>query len=78
VLTAVGARHVLIRPYRPQTNGKAERFNRTALEEWAYARLYRSNEARAIALSRWLETYNRTRPHTALGGLPPVSRMPTT
>jgi transposase InsO family protein len=78
VLTAVGARHVLTRPYRPQTNGKAERFNRTALEEWAYARLYRSNEARAIALSRWLETYNRTRPHTALGGLPPVSRMPTT
>lgn len=77
-LAGVGARHLLTRPYRPQTNGKAERFNRTALEEWAYVRLYRSNEARLAALPIWLETYNRRRPHTALGGLPPISRLPTT
>jgi transposase InsO family protein len=74
----IGARHLVTRPYRPQTNGKVERFNRTALEEWAYVRLYRSNAARLKALPRWLETYNRRRPHTALGGRPPTSRLSTT
>jgi transposase InsO family protein len=77
-LATMGARHLITRPYRPQTNGKVERFNRTALEEWAYVRLYRSNDARLKLLPRWLETYNRTRPHTALGGRPPASRISIT
>lgn len=74
----LGLTHLTTRPYRPQTNGKAERFNRTMLDEWAYARLYLSNGARLAALPRWLDTYNRRRPHTALGGLPPISRVETT
>jgi transposase InsO family protein len=63
------------RPYRPQTNGKVERFNRTLLEEWAYVRVYRSEAARTDALGRWLHDYNHHRAHTALGGQPPVSRV---
>jgi transposase InsO family protein len=78
VLTVLGARHLVTRPYRPQTNGKVERFNRTLLDEWAYVKLYRSNQARLGALARWVDTYNRRRPHTALGGKPPASRLPTT
>jgi transposase InsO family protein len=74
-LTALGARHVVIPVYRPQANGKVERFNRTMLTEWAYARLYRSNEERLQALPAWLDFYNRRRPHTALGGNPPASRL---
>ena len=77
-LAQIGAGHRTTRPYRPQTNGKAERFNRTMLDEWAYARLYRSNTTRLTALPRWLDHYNRRRPHTALGGLPPISRLSTT
>jgi transposase InsO family protein len=69
-----GIEHRRIRPRRPQTNGKVERFNRTLLDEWAYVRTYRSNSQRARALDRFLHTYNHHRGHTALGGEPPVTR----
>jgi transposase InsO family protein len=52
--------------------------NRTLLDEWAYVRLYRSNQARLDALPTWVDTYDRRRPHIALGGLPPLSRVQTT
>jgi transposase InsO family protein len=71
-LDEIGARHLTTRPFRPQTNGKSERFNRTLLDEWAYARMYRSNEERLLALGPWLEEYNRHRPHTSLGGRTPM------
>jgi len=74
-LTALGVKHVRIRPRRPQTNGKVERFNRTLLEEWAYVRTYRSNHARTRAFDRFLHTYTHHRPHTSLGGRPPMSRV---
>jgi transposase InsO family protein len=60
---------------RPQTNGKVERFNRTLLTERANARPYRGETARRRAFPRWLHTYNHHRPHTALGGRPPVTRV---
>ena len=68
-----GIDHRRIRPHRPQTNGKVERFNRTLLDEWAYVRVYRSNVARTRALDRWLHLYNHHRGHTALGGEPPIT-----
>jgi transposase InsO family protein len=61
------------RRYRPQTNGKVERFNKTLLDEWAYARPYRSNTDRHRAFRRWLRSYNHRRPHTALDGLTPMA-----
>jgi len=64
------------RPFRPQTNGKVERFHRTLADEWAYARPYTSEAARRAALPAWLHAYNNHRSHTALGGLPPASRVP--
>jgi transposase InsO family protein len=64
-------RHKRTRPFRPQTNGKAERFIQTLLNEWAYARPYRSNGDRLHALRRFVDFYNRGRPHTAIGGLVP-------
>jgi transposase InsO family protein len=71
----LGARHLVTRPYRPQTNGKAERFIRTMLAEWAYARAYRTNADRLRALPAWVDFYNRRRPHTALDGQAPASRL---
>jgi transposase InsO family protein len=69
-----GVRHSRTRPYRPATNGKVERFNRTLQSEWAYARPWSSDGQRTRALARWLHTYNHHRHHTAIGG-PPVSRV---
>lgn len=66
--------HRYCRPYRPQTNGKVERFNRTLLEEWAYVRPYWRECDRTRALAHWLHIYNHHRVHTAIGG-PPVSRV---
>ena len=68
-------RHVRTRPYRPQTNGKVERLNRTLLEEWAYARAYRSETERTAAFTPWLHHYNHHRTHTAINGTP-ASRVP--
>jgi transposase InsO family protein len=61
------------RRYRPQTNGKVERFHKTLLDEWAYARPYRSNIERRRAFRRWLRSYNHRRPHTSLNGLTPIA-----
>lgn len=66
-----GRRQTRTRPYRPQTNGKAERFIGTLLAEWAYGRAYTTNQERLAALPGWVDFYNHRRPHTALGGLAP-------
>jgi transposase InsO family protein len=71
----LGIRHLLTRPYTPRTNGKAERFIQTLLREWAYARPYRTSNQRTKRLTPWLRYYNRLRPHSALRGLPPHSRI---
>jgi transposase InsO family protein len=71
-LAELGARHKRTRPYRPQTNGKAERFIKTMLGEWAYARPYRSNDERLAALAAWVDSYNHERTHTALAGRVPM------
>jgi transposase InsO family protein len=72
------ARHVLIRPHCPWQNGKVERFNRTLQIDWAYRQVFTSNEERAAALAPWITHYNTRRRHTALDGLPPISRLSPT
>ena len=68
-------RHLRTRPYRPQTNGKVERFNRTLMTEWAYAETYLSDKARASTYDAWLHFYNHHRPHTGIDGLVPAARV---
>jgi len=71
----LGVKHSFTRPYRPQTNGKAERFIQTALREWAYHVPYQTSAERTEALKIWLHHYNNHRPHSSLGGKPPCSRV---
>jgi transposase InsO family protein len=71
----LGLKHLRTRPYRPRTNGKAERFIRTLLGGWAYGTLYRNSEERRAALAGWLDFYNRRRPHGSLSHQPPLQRL---
>lgn len=74
-LRLLAIRHIFTRPYTPKTNGKAERFIQTLLREWAYGLAYPSAQTRNADLPRWLDWFNRARPHSALNGLPPFSRV---
>ncbi len=78
LLAERGIRPMFIKPHCPWTNGKVERFNRTLQTEWAYRRPFTSNQQRRDALTSWLVEYNQHRPHRALGGLPPISRLSPT
>jgi transposase InsO family protein len=78
VCSAIGARQKFIKPHCPWQNGKVERLNRTLVTEWAYRQVFTSNTERAQALAPWIEHYNTRRRHSALGGLPPVSRLAPT
>jgi transposase InsO family protein len=71
-----GIKHIRTKPYTPRTNGKAERFIKTALAEWAYAQPFQTSELRAAELPNWLHRYNHHRPHSAIGDNPPISRLP--
>ncbi|WP_432941056.1 IS481 family transposase [Kribbella sp. CA-253562] len=73
--TELGITPKRTRPYRPQTNGKIERFHRTLADGWAYARFYTSETQRRAALPGWLHFYNHHRPHSAIGGQPPITRL---
>jgi transposase InsO family protein len=77
LLDAISARHVVIRPHCPWQNGKVERFNRTLQTDWAYRQVFTSNEQRTAALEPWLAIYNTERRHSAIGGNPPISRLPS-
>jgi transposase InsO family protein len=72
---ALGIKHLRTRPYRPRTNGKAERFIRTMLGGWAYGAIYANSEERQLALAGWLDYYNRRRPHGSLSHQPPQQRL---
>ena len=78
VVAALGARQLFIKPHCPWQNGKVERLNRTLQTEWAYRHIFTTNADHAAALAPWLEYYNTQRRHTALGGLPPISRLTPT
>jgi transposase InsO family protein len=78
LLTDERIAHKLIRPHCPWQNGKVERFNRTLQVEWAYRQVFTSNDERSAALAPWLADYNTRRRHSALGGLPPISRLSPT
>ena len=78
VLDAFGARHLYIKPHCPWQNGKVERFNRTLQIEWAYRQVFDNNQERTYALGPWLRRYNYERPHSSLGGRPPISRLSPT
>lgn len=71
----LGIRPKFTRPYRPQTNGKIERFHRTMSDGWAFSRHYSTESARRAALPAWLHHYNHHRPHTAIGKVPPITRL---
>jgi transposase InsO family protein len=75
LLARHGIHHLTTQPYRPRTNGKVERFHQTMAKEWAYGLAYRSHHQRNQALPHWLDHYNRRRPHSSLGGQPPISRV---
>ena len=75
LLTEHEIRHLTTKPHRPRTNGKVERFIQTLEREWAYGLVYASSEHRHRALPYWLDHYNRSRPHSSLGGRPPISRV---
>ena len=75
LLAKRGIRHLTTQPYRPRTNSKVERFHQTMAREWAYGLRYRTHRPRAAALPHWLHHYNQRRPHSSLGGLPPISRI---
>lgn len=74
-IAAHALKHKRTRPYTPQTNGKAERFIQTSIREWAYASPFPSSDERRRAMHPWLHAYNTLRPHSALKGLPPISRI---
>jgi transposase InsO family protein len=78
VIADIGARHKFIKPHCPWQNGKVERLNRTLQVEWAYRQVFTTNAERSAALPAWLDYYNRQRRHSALGGLPPTSRLSPT
>jgi transposase InsO family protein len=78
VIASLGARHKFIKPHCPWQNGKVERFNRTLQVEWAYRQVFTTNTERTAALAPWLDYYNHRRRHSAIGGLPPISRMSPT
>jgi transposase InsO family protein len=78
VISQLGARQNFIKPHCPWQNGKVERLNRTLATEWAYRQAFTSNAERSAALAPWIEHYNTRRRHSALGGLPPVSRLAPT
>jgi transposase InsO family protein len=77
-LAELGARHIFIRPHCPWQNGKVERLNRTLQTEWAYRQVFTNNDERTAALAPWLDYYNHRRRHSAIGGLPPISRLSPT